>query len=160
MNIIINGGARYIGPATIYLLLKKKIKLIIINRLIYKQDNISPKISFFFKSYILDLNSVKKILILMNQKKFYGVTKKSHEIMVYSYSSICEINYLVLTFSRLHGSHRRTDIAIFKFIDAILNNKKIQLFTNYNYSGNFTCIYTFLLLIKKIILRSVNNEVS
>ena len=43
MNILITGGAGYIGSATSYLLLKKKIKPIIIDKLIYKKDNIIAK---------------------------------------------------------------------------------------------------------------------
>ena len=62
MNILITGGAGYIGSATSYLLLKKKIKPIIIDKLIYKKDNIIPKKSIFFKSNISNLVLVKKII--------------------------------------------------------------------------------------------------
>ena len=41
MNILITGGAGYIGSAIAYLLLKKKITPIIIDKLIYKKNNIT-----------------------------------------------------------------------------------------------------------------------
>ena len=62
MNILITGGAGYIGSATSYLLIKKKIKTIIIYKLIYKKNNIIPKKSIFFKSNISNLILVKKII--------------------------------------------------------------------------------------------------
>jgi len=67
MNILITGGAGYIGSATSHLLLKKKVKPIIIDKLIYK-NNIAPKKSIFFKSNISNLNLVKKIIQKYNIK--------------------------------------------------------------------------------------------
>ena len=68
MNILITGGAGYIGSATSYLLLKKNIKPVIIDKLIYKKDNIIPKKSIFFKSNISNLFLVKKIIKKYNIK--------------------------------------------------------------------------------------------
>lgn len=68
MNILITGGAGYIGSATAYLLLKKKIRPIIIDKLIYKKNNIVPKKSIFFKSNISDLDLVKKVIKKYNIK--------------------------------------------------------------------------------------------
>ena len=68
MNILITGGAGYIGSATAYLSLKKKIKPIIIDKLIYKKNNIAPKKGIFFKSNISNLDLVKKIIKKYNIK--------------------------------------------------------------------------------------------
>ena len=68
MNILITGGAGYIGSATSYLLLKKKIRPIIVDKLIYKKDNIIPKKSIFFKSNISNLILIKKIIKKYNIK--------------------------------------------------------------------------------------------
>jgi len=62
MNILITGGAGYIGSATSYLLLKKKIKPVIIDKLIYKKNNIIPKKSIFFKLNISNVALIKKII--------------------------------------------------------------------------------------------------
>ena len=72
MNILITGGAGYIGSATSYLLLKKKIKPIIIDKLIYKKDNVIAKKSIFFKTNISNLSLVKKII------KKYNITSVMH----------------------------------------------------------------------------------
>ena len=68
MNTLVTGGAGYIGSATSYLLIKKKIKPIIIDKLIYKKNNIIPKKSIFFRSNISDLNLLKKIIKKYNIK--------------------------------------------------------------------------------------------
>ncbi len=62
MNILVTGGAGYIGSATSYLLIKKKIKPIILDKLIYKNDSIIPKKSTFFKTNISNLKEIKKII--------------------------------------------------------------------------------------------------
>ncbi len=62
MNILITGGAGYIGSAFSYLLLKKKIKPIIIDKLVHKKHSIIPKESIFFKSNISNVALVKKII--------------------------------------------------------------------------------------------------
>ena len=69
MNILITGGAGYIGSATSYLLIKKKIKPIIIDKLIYKSKNVIPKKSIFFKINISNLVLVKKIIRKYNIKR-------------------------------------------------------------------------------------------
>ena len=48
MNVLITGGAEYIGSATSNLFIKKKIKPVIIDKLIYKKNNIIPKKKYFF----------------------------------------------------------------------------------------------------------------
>ena len=62
MNILITGGAGYIGSATSYLLIKKKIKPVIVDKLIYKKENIIPKKSYFYKLNISSLTKIKKII--------------------------------------------------------------------------------------------------
>jgi UDP-glucose 4-epimerase len=62
MKILITGGAGYIGSATSYLMLKKKIQPIIIDKLIYKKQNIIPKKSIFYKTNISNINLIKKII--------------------------------------------------------------------------------------------------
>lgn len=63
MNILITGGAGYIGSATSYLFLKKKIKPVIIDKLIYKKKHIIPKKTKFFKLNISNTNQIKKIIL-------------------------------------------------------------------------------------------------
>jgi len=72
MNILITGGAGYIGAATSYLILKKKIIPVIIDKLIYKKKNIIPKKSIFYKTNISNTNLVKKII------KRHNITSVMH----------------------------------------------------------------------------------
>ncbi len=62
MNVLITGGSGYIGSATSYHLIKKKIKPIIIDKLIYKKKNIKVKNAIFFKANISNSNLIKKII--------------------------------------------------------------------------------------------------
>ena len=62
MNILITGGAGYIGSATSYLLIRKNITPIIIDKLIYKKNNIKVKNSFFFKSNISNIKLIKSVI--------------------------------------------------------------------------------------------------
>ena len=86
-------------------------------------------------------------------KSFYAATKKTNEIIAYSYSSIYGMKNTALRFFTLYGSFGRPDMAIFKFTDSISKNKKIQLFNNGNHLRDFTHIDTFLFLIEKLILK-------
>jgi UDP-glucuronate 4-epimerase len=88
-----------------------------------------------------------------NPKSFYAATKKSNEIMAYSYSSIYGMNNTALRFFTLYGSYGRPDMAIFKFTNSIFKNKKIQLFNNGNHFRDFTHIDTFLHIIEKLIFK-------
>jgi len=86
-------------------------------------------------------------------KSFYAATKKSNEIMAYSYSSIYGMKNTALRFFTLYGSFGRPDMALFKFTDLISKNKKIELFNNGNHYRDFTHIETFLFFIEKLILK-------
>ena len=88
-----------------------------------------------------------------NPKSFYAATKKSNEIMAYSYSSIYGMKNTALRFFTLYGSYGRPDMAIFKFTNSIFKNKKIQLFNNGNHFRDFTHIDTFLHIIEKLIFK-------
>ena len=86
-------------------------------------------------------------------KSFYAATKKSNEVMAYSYSSIYGMKNTALRFFTLYGKFGRPDMAIFKFTDSISKNKKIELFNNGNHLRDFTHIDTFLLLVEKLIMK-------
>ena len=91
-------------------------------------------------------------------KSFYAATKKSNEIMAYSYSSIYGMKNTALRFFTLYGAFGRPDMAIFKFTDSISNNRTFQLFNKGNHYRDFTHISTFLLLIEKLIMKPSKNK--
>jgi len=71
---------------------------------------------------------------------FYAATKKSNEILAYSYSNIFNLPCTGLRFFTVYGPYGRPDMALFKFTKNILENKKIELFNNGNHARDFTYI--------------------
>ena len=70
----------------------------------------------------------------------YAATKKSNELMAYSYSHLYKIETIGLRFFTVYGPWGRPDMALFLFTDAILNNKPINVFNNGRLSRDFTYI--------------------
>ena len=71
---------------------------------------------------------------------FYAATKKSNEILAYSYSNIYQLPCTALRFFTVYGPYGRPDMALFKFTKNILENREIELFNNGNHSRDFTYI--------------------
>lgn len=70
----------------------------------------------------------------------YAATKKSNELMAYTYSHLYDIQTIGLRFFTVYGPWGRPDMAMFLFTDAILNNKPIKVFNEGNLSRDFTYI--------------------
>ena len=60
--------------------------------------------------------------------QFYAATKKSNEVMAYSYSHLYNINTIGLRFFTVYGPWGRPDMALFKFTKNILAGKKIDVY--------------------------------
>ena len=58
----------------------------------------------------------------------YAATKKSNELIAHSYSTIYNLPTTGLRFFTVYGPWGRPDMAYFKFTDAILKNKPIDLY--------------------------------
>ena len=71
---------------------------------------------------------------------FYAATKKSNEVMAYSYSNIYNLPTTALRFFTVYGPYGRPDMSLFKFTNSILQNKKINLFNSGNHTRDFTYI--------------------
>ncbi len=70
----------------------------------------------------------------------YAATKKSNELMAYTYSHLFNIEVIGLRFFTVYGPWGRPDMAMFLFTDAIQNKKPIKIFNNGNLSRDFTYI--------------------
>ena len=92
-------------------------------------------------------------------KSFYAATKKSNEIMAYSYSNIYKLPCTALRFFTVYGPMGRPDMAIFKFTDQVYQNKKIQLYNNGNHKRDFTYISDAVIPVIKLIKKSPKSEV-
>ena len=86
--------------------------------------------------------------------QLYAATKKSNELMAHAYSKLYGIQVLGLRFFTVYGPWGRPDMALFKFVSNILNNKKIQI---YNY-GKHERDFTFVDDIVEIIVRLIDSR--
>lgn len=75
-----------------------------------------------------------------NPISLYAATKKSNELMAYTYSHLYDIETIGLRFFTVYGPWGRPDMAMFLFTDAILNDKPINVFNNGDLSRDFTYI--------------------
>ncbi len=70
----------------------------------------------------------------------YAATKKSNELLSYSYSSLYKIPTTGLRFFTVYGPAGRPDMAPWLFTEAILNDKKIKVFNHGKMKRDFTYI--------------------
>ncbi len=70
----------------------------------------------------------------------YAATKKSNELMAYSYSDLYQIPMTGLRFFTVYGPAGRPDMAYFSFADKMRNGKKIQIFNYGQCWRDFTYI--------------------
>ncbi|NLB26761.1 MAG: NAD-dependent epimerase/dehydratase family protein, partial [Bacteroidales bacterium] len=70
----------------------------------------------------------------------YAATKKSNELMAYTYSHLFGLPATGLRFFTVYGPWGRPDMALFLFTKAILEERPIQVFNNGNMVRDFTYI--------------------
>jgi UDP-glucuronate 4-epimerase len=70
----------------------------------------------------------------------YAATKKANELMAHAYSSLYNLPITGLRFFTVYGPWGRPDMAYFKFVDAIVHNRPIQVFNNGKMQRDFTYI--------------------
>ncbi len=70
----------------------------------------------------------------------YAATKKSNELMAHSYSHLFGLPTTGLRFFTVYGPWGRPDMALFKFAEAILNNRPIQIYNHGQHRRDFTYI--------------------
>jgi UDP-glucuronate 4-epimerase len=70
----------------------------------------------------------------------YAATKKSNELLAYTYSHLYGIQTVGLRFFTVYGPWGRPDMAYFKFVKKILCNEPIEVYNNGNLERDFTYI--------------------
>lgn len=86
----------------------------------------------------------------------YAATKKSNELLAYTYHHLFGINMTGLRFFTVYGPWGRPDMALFLFTDAILKNKPINVFNH----GKMMRDFTFISDIVSGIIASLDKESS
>jgi len=88
------------------------------------------------------------------QLTIYAATKKANESMAHSYAHLWKIPISMFRFFTVYGPWGRPDMALFKFVSAILNNKPIDIYNKGEMYRDFTyvddLVHGIRLLIKAI----------
>ena len=108
-------------------------------------------------------SSFKEIEKADAQLTIYAATKKANESMAHSYSHLWNIPTTMLRFFTVYGPWGRPDMAIFKFVDAILNDKPIDIYNKGEMYRDFTYVDDVVkgirLLIDVIPISSENKKI-
>lgn len=90
---------------------------------------------------------------------FYAATKKSNEVIAYSYSKIYDLPTTGLRFFTVYGPYGRPDMSLFKFVKSIKNNKNIELFNFGKHLRDFTYVDDVTKSILKILKKKSKNNI-
>ncbi len=81
----------------------------------------------------------------------YAASKKSNELMAFSYSNLFNLNCVGLRFFTVYGPWGRPDMMYFKFTKKILENEEIEIYGNGNMWRDFTYVDDVTDGIKKLL---------
>jgi UDP-glucuronate 4-epimerase len=87
----------------------------------------------------------------------YAASKRSNELIAYSYSSLFSLETIGLRFFTVYGPLGRPDMAYFNFTKAILNDEAITVFNHGNLSRDFTYIDDIVQSIVKLLESTKSN---
>ena len=74
------------------------------------------------------------------QLTIYAATKKANENMAHSYAHLWKIPTTMFRFFTVYGPWGRPDMALFKFVSAIIKNKPIDIYNNGEMYRDFTYV--------------------
>jgi UDP-glucuronate 4-epimerase len=94
--------------------------------------------------------------ILENQKSFYGTTKRTDELIASNFAYQFEMQLIGLRFFTVYGSWVRSDMAAWKFMNALLNNHQIVLFNNGKVYRDFTHVSDIVKAIELLITKTLS----
>ena len=89
----------------------------------------------------------------------YAASKKANELMAHSYSHLYGLNTTGLRFFTVYGPWGRPDMAIYRFTDRILHEKKISVYNNGKMKRDFTFIDDIIIGLKNAIKKNYKCEV-
>ncbi|MBU0539256.1 MAG: SDR family NAD(P)-dependent oxidoreductase [Gammaproteobacteria bacterium] len=74
------------------------------------------------------------------QMSFYAATKKAAESMGHAYAHVYDLPTTMFRFFTVYGPWGRPDMALFKFVDAILDGRPIDIYNNGDMYRDFTYV--------------------
>ena len=81
---------------------------------------------------------------------FYAATKKTNEVMAYSYSSIYKLPATALRFFTVYGPYGRPDMSLYNFFENIIKGKSISVYNHGRHMRDFTYIDDVVKILVKI----------
>ena len=81
----------------------------------------------------------------------YAATKSAGELMSHSYSHLWAMPTTVFRFFTVYGPWGRPDMALFKFVDAILEDRPIEVFNEGELQRDFTYIDDLVEAVRRLI---------
>ncbi|WP_284264985.1 NAD-dependent epimerase [Bradyrhizobium iriomotense] len=84
---------------------------------------------------------------------FYAATKKANEVMAQSYSHLYRLPVTGLRFFTIYGPWGRPDMAMFLFVNAIMEGRPIRLFNHGKMRRDFTYVDDVTRVVSKLIDR-------
>lgn len=94
---------------------------------------------------------------------FYAATKKANESMAHSYAHLWDLPTTMFRFFTVYGPYGRPDLALFKFVDAILDGRPIDIYNHGDMYRDFTYVTDLVRGIRLLIdtppVRPDNREV-
>ncbi len=94
-----------------------------------------------------------------NPISFYAATKKSTELMAHAYHHLYSLNCTGLRFFTVYGPYGRPDMSYYKFTQAILAGKEINVYNNGKMKRDFTYIGDIIPAIISAIDKSYPYEI-
>jgi UDP-glucuronate 4-epimerase len=85
------------------------------------------------------------------QLTFYAATKKANESMGHSYAHLWDLPVTMFRFFTVYGPYGRPDLALFKFVDAMLAGRPIDIYNNGDMHRDFTYVADLVRAIRLLI---------
>jgi UDP-glucuronate 4-epimerase len=89
----------------------------------------------------------------------YAASKKSNEVMAHSYAYTYNLRSTGLRFFSVYGPYGRPDMALFKFVKNIDNDKFITVYNNGNHDRDFTYVEDVAICIEKLINKHPKTKI-
>ncbi len=109
----------------------------------YCRFNSKTKLVYASSSSVYGTNKKVPFAIsddVSNPISLYAASKRANELMAESYSKLFALNIIGLRFFTVYGPWGRPDMAIWKFTDAIIKNKTIDVYNRGVLKRDFTYI--------------------
>lgn len=88
----------------------------------------------------------------------YAATKKSNELMAYTYNHLYKIPATGLRFFTVYGPYGRPDMAYYKFAMKIMKSEPIEVYNNGDMERDFTYIDDVVESMYRLIKKEINPE--